>query len=311
MPLLKDIGQQALGAVFGIGLGAWNDRRQQQQQEKLMQQQIRGSKEMTDYNYMKQLQMWRDTNYTAQMEELRKAGLNPGLLYGMSGGGGTTTGSGGSSITGATATQGGGGEIGMGIQAAQSAAQIKLMEAQAANLDADTKNKGGVIPENIQAQTQDILQGISNKKAQEILTKAQTRVQNITAAFSERNIELALQKSFWETSRAIAEAESANYEAGIDRQTVDAKVLILKQQAIGSVLENTLKSENIALTKEQNLEVRTRVATLLFGMDAKHYEMSQKDREIAIQKQLADFNTGLSKELTVKLAEFITRLIAR
>ena len=38
--------------------------------------------------------MWKDTNYSAQMEELKKAGLNPGLLYGMSGGGATTIGTG-------------------------------------------------------------------------------------------------------------------------------------------------------------------------------------------------------------------------
>ena len=78
---LTDVAQQAIGGIFGIGLGAYNDNRQYNQQERLQNLQIKGSKELTDYQMMKQLQMWKDTNYGAQMEELRKAGLNPGLLY--------------------------------------------------------------------------------------------------------------------------------------------------------------------------------------------------------------------------------------
>ena len=78
----------AIGGVLGMAFQGANDRRQIRQQQKLQDMQIAGNKQLTDYNYAKQLQMWKDTNYSAQVEQLKKAGLNPGLLYGMSGGGG-------------------------------------------------------------------------------------------------------------------------------------------------------------------------------------------------------------------------------
>lgn len=112
MPILETLGMQAasgaIGGALGLAFGGINDARQYKQQKRLQELQIHGNKELTDYNYSKQMQMWRDTNYEAQMNELRKAGLNPGLIYGMSGGGGTTTGSGGGGgVSGAEAPKGG------------------------------------------------------------------------------------------------------------------------------------------------------------------------------------------------------------
>lgn len=98
---------------------------------------------MTDYQYAKQLQMWKDTNYNAQKEQLKMAGLNPGLIYGMSGGGATTTGSGSGSVTGANAPTGGREVqdiIGMGIQSALLKAQKENIEANTAKTKAETEN---------------------------------------------------------------------------------------------------------------------------------------------------------------------------
>ena len=98
--------------------------------------QIAGSKQLTDYQYMKQKEMWDTTNYEAQKEHLKKAGLNPGLLYGMSGGGGVTTGSGSGTVTGSAAdaasTQNAQtAEVGMGMQLAS---QLALQKAQKENI---------------------------------------------------------------------------------------------------------------------------------------------------------------------------------
>ena len=46
-----------------------------------------------------QMQMWKDTNYAAQVEELKKAGLSIGLMYGKGGAGGTTTGAGATGVS--------------------------------------------------------------------------------------------------------------------------------------------------------------------------------------------------------------------
>lgn len=75
-----------VGAILGLALEGHNDRRQIRQQRELGKLQLGFDKEMTDYSFQKQLQMWKDTNYKAQVEQMEEAGLNPALLYGMGGG---------------------------------------------------------------------------------------------------------------------------------------------------------------------------------------------------------------------------------
>lgn len=104
MGWLTDIGQQlvggAAGGAMGMVLGGINDRyqdkRQLAQQGKLqaMQEagQIRVGQAMGDYNLKNAKDMWEYTGYEGQKRQIKEAGLNPALLYGMKGGGGITTG---------------------------------------------------------------------------------------------------------------------------------------------------------------------------------------------------------------------------
>ena len=80
--------QRGADKVFGI------DRKQEQidQQRKLQDLQIEGNKSMLDYSSMKQREMWDYTNYSNQRKHMEEAGLNPAMMYGMSGGGGSTVG---------------------------------------------------------------------------------------------------------------------------------------------------------------------------------------------------------------------------
>lgn len=131
----------AVGAVLGLALGGVNDKRQIKQQGKLNEQQIAGNKEMGKFNQELQMDMWNKTNYGAQMAHMKDAGLNPALMYGMGGGGGTTTGSGSGTggVSGADAPKGGGEAMGM--------MQMGLMQAQKANIEADTANKKASNPD--------------------------------------------------------------------------------------------------------------------------------------------------------------------
>lgn len=119
--------------VFGI------DRKQEQidQQRKLNELEMQGNKSMMDYSRKLQMQTWHDTNYSAQRAEMEKAGLNPALMYGMSGGGGTTTGSPSGSVTGGRASDEASMKAlsiqqqGMALQNAKLNAEIKVLESQA------------------------------------------------------------------------------------------------------------------------------------------------------------------------------------
>lgn len=98
-----------------------------------MKQQLKGQKQALAQSNEAQLDLWNKTNYGAQMEHLKAAGLNPGLLYGMGGAGGATTGSGG----GMPSNQSNAGLDIMG------AAQMQLIRAQAEKLEAETEEIRG------------------------------------------------------------------------------------------------------------------------------------------------------------------------
>ena len=51
-------------------------------------QKQRRQKELMDYQQKHQLEMWEKTNYPAQVQQMKKAGLNPALMYGQAGTGG-------------------------------------------------------------------------------------------------------------------------------------------------------------------------------------------------------------------------------
>jgi hypothetical protein len=155
------LGMQAAGGAakaFGIGQG-YN--RQIKQQQKLNEQQLKGNKEMADYNHNLQMDLWNKTNYEAQVKKMKEAGINPALMYGGTGSGGTTQAIGGQGISGGSAQMSGGLEMqGMGMLPAQ----IELIKAQTENVKADTATKG-VQPANVEAET--ILKGAQKGESEE------------------------------------------------------------------------------------------------------------------------------------------------
>ena len=75
-------------------------------QQKLMQQaweyekegmglQYNYGQQAADAEYRRNLQMWKDTNFGAQRDEMEKAGLSVGLMYGNGGGSAASTAGGG------------------------------------------------------------------------------------------------------------------------------------------------------------------------------------------------------------------------
>ena len=105
--------------------------------------------------------MWKDTNYAAQVEEMKKAGLSIGLMYGKGGAGGTTTGAGATGVSAPTAPTGMG-LIG-GSQLAAQIANMELTKAQTENVKADTERKLGVDKTKVEAETKNLLATTENE----------------------------------------------------------------------------------------------------------------------------------------------------
>ena len=167
--------------LIGIGLGGASAIGQamfgQQQAQQNQQQQVQDQKELMELGNNLAYQNWLRTNYSAQVEQMKKAGLNVGMMYGKGGaGGGTLQGSSGSASKADT--------IPMDISNAISQnraieSQIKVNEAQADKLKAEADKTRGVDTELGKTQVESLSQGIQNQKAQERLTEMETNLKGV------------------------------------------------------------------------------------------------------------------------------------
>jgi len=247
---IENLGQgmaaQATSGIMGLVLGGINDRRQIKQQQKLQDMQIAGNKQMIDYQKAKDLEMWKATNYPAQMQQIKEAGLNPALLYGMGGAGGSTTGGGAPSVQGGHAPTGGHEAIdSMGISM-----QAALMKAQVENIQADTKLKESTIPKT-EAETQSLLQGVDNQKAQQELTKVQTALQNVDLQYQQASLNDRLEYIDYTVKMIEQHLQQAKNETFISTSTMNDKIKIIQQSLINSVLQAAATEQQITASKEE------------------------------------------------------------
>lgn len=273
----------AISAGMGLLLEGHNDRRQLEQQQKLQDMQMKGQKEMALFNYQQQMKMWNETNYKAQVAQLNKAGLNPGLLYGMSGAGGATTGAAQGQGPGmGEAPKGGGEAMGMGIVGAQTAAQLALLKAQKENIEADTANKTATTP-NIQkdtelkgSQIEGIKQQISSQKSQQALTEIETALKSGTL---EENIDIV------KYNMRILKADTS-----IKEETLDAAMTTIENEAVYSQMK-------VALTERQTGKTEAETQEIYKTIELKDAQIRQVANDIATKiRQLQQGDRALSQE---------------
>ena len=258
MGFIEQLGLQAAGSAIGAGIGALtakaNDRRQIAMQRQLMDMQIQGSRELTNYSYEKQYDLWRKTNYGGQIAEMKKAGLNPGLIYGMSGGGGVSTGSGASQVSGGQAPSGGGeimGGLQMGLQLGMQQAQMELIKAQAEKTKAEKDKITGV-------DTHAVLQSIDLMAQQEENARWDWELKRIDWASKQADyyikqgtIDKAIERFNAETDNLVAEARSKMVQAKVDEKTIDSKIETINANLALTKIEMALKSSGIEVNKAQ------------------------------------------------------------
>lgn len=253
MPDISNLGMLGASTAAGAIMGMWNDGRQWQATKRNTKLQVQAQKDLTDYNQQKQLEMWEKTGYGAQRLQMEKAGLNPGLMYGMGGGGGQSAAVTPGSVQGGSSPSSGGeaqAAMGMGLQ-------LALLKAQKENIEADTKNKLGdaankpKVGENLEASTASLTQGITNSQVQNELTRAQTRIANVAATVNEATADEQAGKIIYEMQNIKADGERMVAENHVTRETMASKIEILKQEAIGAAVEVAAKRMGIAVDAAQ------------------------------------------------------------
>lgn len=269
MTMAENAGTGIIGQGMSLLFGGAQDRRQIKQQQKLTDMQSKAQKDMIDYSNKAQeamqMSMWDKTNYKAQIDQMKKAGLSVSEMYGGSGAGGATVGGGGASgsVGGGSAGDPNAG-VGMGLQMAS---QLALQKAQKENIEADTANKkaeatktSGVDTDQTKTQIESLKQGIENAKAQESLTRVQEGLTKLNSEITGRTMEDSVEQMQWLTRRIITDFHNAENETFINTTTRNEKIQIIQQEALQGILKNILtKSEvnvNNAKIKQMAEQIR-------------------------------------------------------
>ncbi len=248
-------GAGAMGQLGGFVLGqvgsAIDDQRDYNTYEKIAANNMKRAREMGQFNYEMGMKGWRETNYGPQVEQMKKAGLNVGLMYKGAGAGGQLGPSGQQGAKGDKLGNGGQGTQGMaiGIQGAEATARIRNMNANSKSVELDnrTKEQFGQEADSIEANNR----GLKAKAEGKMLygewsssnggeeyydkkgTKADTRAEEIV--LNDYNV-------------SQLEGELAKEENKVVKETVKYKLMNTRFDA-------ELKAENIELTKEQTRKV--------------------------------------------------------
>lgn len=283
------IANTAVGQGMALLFGKIHDRRQLQQQEKLQALQIQGTKELSDYNQQQQLDMWNKTNYGAQVEHIKAAGLNPAMLYGHSGGGGATTGGTTSAISGGQAANAAAtmqAQTGMAMQIAQT----DLLKAQAkkANIEADKLE--GIDTQHTLTLIEKAKADINSTKAHKILTDAQTEFQKAQTKFENDATEDKLSTIRWTAVKLRHDANVSFNQSTISQATQQTIIRTINAQLLQQELSIKLTAAQIGKTKTEINAISEKIA--------------QDWKNLQIQQQNADQQTRANNirafEATIK-----------
>lgn len=277
-------------------------------QQKLMQQaweyekegmglQYNYGQQAADAEYRRNLQMWKDTNFGAQRDEMEKAGLSVGLMYGNGGGqAASTSGGDGMQPSGPkmnpveAALQ----QQAMGLQLKQIEAQNKLANAETTKTLAEANKIAG-------ADTKG--QELSNKW-QEIENRIQLSKENIAesniteaAANAKKAVELwkqeALNTKYLDetqeerVTKLVSEIALLQKEGAVQDSIVDVNYNTARK--IEKEVENFYYD---MITRRMSAEAAKEQAAAMVDKIAKDYELGKGHLENENQKNLREWIFG-------------------
>lgn len=309
--------QAAAGAAsnaLGIGvqrLGSAYDRRQQlKTQTGLTEIQKAAEKEMMDFQQQKQLEMWEKTGYSAQMKQMKEAGLNPGLLYGMGGGGGQSIGGGVPSVTGGTAQHINTGAIGMqaGSQLALLAAQTRALNTQADKNAAEATKTSGTDTTESKTRIDSLLQGIDNARQQHEIQKLEITLKNIENFEKQASQDDRLDYIEYQTKIAARQLTLATNEANLSTETLENKIKTVALDTIGAALRNA-KTQTDTRKSETEIEVNKEQLNQWIQSNMREWDkMTQENRKIAVMELMQQFNTDPVNHATNQISKIIDNI---
>jgi hypothetical protein len=204
----------AASGVLGMLGGIGQANRQYHRQKKLMGFQHDYQRMLNQQGHDLQMDMWNKTNYKAQVEHMKKAGLNPGLMYGQAGQGGTTGSQGGGSAAGGSAA----GERVMDLQNALLGAQIEKLGAETRTEDERANDLRSQIERR---------DGYEKTESGQRVLESKENIKNLGIARDEMNSRIVLNEVDGELKRSgisLNEEQERQIDAMIRKINVDTEM---------------------------------------------------------------------------------------
>lgn len=242
----------------------------------MMDKQAEHNKDLAKYSQELQKEMWNYTNYGNQRKHMEAAGLNPALMYGMSGGGGSTTGSASAGSVSNPGTQ----AVGMGLQAAMIASQIRLNESEATKNDAEAKKTSGV--------------DTDLARAQENLTNFNARLSELKGYLTEEDIDNA--KLYGD--KLVQEIRLLKNQADIAEETKENEIEMSAQKLLNMQWEGFKKQMEGELTAEEVKIAKEKLEMMWFGLitDRRNSDAA-KENAYTLARELEELVKKWNKEL--------------
>lgn len=265
-PLLQQLAGGAISTGLGMALGSWNDQRQLKQQGKLLEQQQQFNELASEAQARRQFEMWQKTGPMGMIKELRGAGLNPGLIYGMGGAGGQTPGAG-QAATNANGAPIGGREIeaalGMSLPLALTKAQIENIKADTKQKEAATVKTTGVDTTKVQSEIDNLAQETDNKRLSWNLMNADLGLKALETKLKSETLETGIETAKTELNKLQEELTSSMVKANVDVKTQQAVIDEAFARAAKTWAETALAKSNITVNEEQKKLIMQQVDHLM------------------------------------------------
>ncbi len=275
--MLAKVARVAGPVLASIGIQKHLGKKGHENQKELQEKQFQNQQELNNQGQQMQMEMWKNTNYPEQVQQLMEAGLNPGLLYGKTGGQGATTGSQtGGSATGQNYSHAPIMDVG---KQAMTSAQMEMMQAQTEKVKAETVKLKGPDTEQVWATIDNIKADTANKGVINELNAQQAynvQLQNIT-----------------EVERANAIISKANAEAAQIVQnteiTAETREDIIRARALENMLTEAKILEMETKIKVEEQSIKKMIDDVIIGYQNADANKTRNENEIlkqALMKEL-------------------------
>lgn len=292
-------GETAVGMGLGLALGNEMDERQRHQARRVQAIEMQGAKEMSEFNRQQQMKLWHDTNYSAQIAEMQKAGLNVGLASSKGPGQGGTAQANTGAVSGIQAERQN--ESGMAMQLGM---QNALTTAQIENVKANTNKT------NVEA---DKIAGVDTTETQERTTGLQwdNKMKEIESRIKTESEQEIISQIRTASDAAIGEAKSKMANGNLDQRAFEQRVKQIEQTTVEQQLRMSAIKAGVIKTETETSEIKAKIDKIANevinikantvatkeGVRQTDEQITNQQKALLLQKMQTEFNTSDAAQL--------------